>query len=1107
MLRVSRSLPTIALAATFAALMYSLAVLGIELTRFSGRLATVWLANGVIIALVLRQPRERWPLLLAGSFLGNVAAGLTVGDSPPLAVVLAGCNHFEICVACFIFERRMKYDEPITTLAQIGWLGLLAIVGPMLSMPLVGFALAAFGTAPDPNLIIPWLVADVLGIMVVTPLLLTLTGPRATGPDGRGLEFVLLAILSAGATSWVFTSESASLFLVTPLLVLAAIRLRLDRAAMLVVMVCAIGVTLTLLDHGPWSLAVISESERNYLLQLFVATAVMLTLPIAALNLERQRATADLRAREEQYRLLADHGSDLVLRLSAQGQAEFISSASIRLLGVEPIRLRGSALARRIHIDDLPRFVAALDRVRRNGEAVACFRMRHERGDDRWIEAHLRTSDGPAQTGTAQDNQQVGADGRCRSDGAKAPCEQPAALLALRPQSALAGGGGLPIIASLRDVHQRRSAEIMAAENAVKLRETNRLLLMAEELAALGHWMVDPVNRQIILSAEAAMLLDLPQVVIGPSGLLAMVDRHDRRDLLRSVVLARRRPDPAECVVRAIVRDTERTFLIRLQLSGEDRTPGLFGVISDITDKLAAQSRLVAALQEARSAALFRSQFLATMSHEIRTPMTGVIGMIELLSGDMTYGERQIYLDTLRQSADVVMAVLNDILDFSKVDAGHIAIADQPFDLGLSLQTTLRLFDRAASSRGLDLRMDFPEPGRIWLRGDALRLQQVVSNLLANAIKFSERGEVALRCTLQGRARGRQAVQIMVEDRGTGIPADILDRLFEPFVQGSSDHLGGTGLGLAISRRLIHAMGGTLEVKSEDGLGSTFTIALDLAAAEPLPAPRPADAPPVVARSLDLLLAEDNPVNQLLVTALLKRMGHRVTCAADGELALLRAEERRFDLIFMDMQMPRRDGLSTAKAIRGGTGPNARTPIIALTADAAAERRSLYTGNGIDALLTKPIGSAALAAALASHTGGDRSPRSSVEASRISRSPLDEKTLSEVRSMLGQARLEDLLKMLASELEARPKSIREALADHDLERAAAEAHSLKGAAANLGAGEVAQAAASLEDAIAVATVGNRSGIAPAIRNLAEAIAATQHILALRNPGQSLAIVA
>ncbi len=1067
MLRVSRSLPTIGLAFAAAALMYALATLGIEMTRFTGRLATVWVANGVLIALLLRQSRDRWPLLLIGVAAGNVAAGLTVGDAVPLAIALAGCNLLEIWFVATLLSHRLKPQGAIESLEQLSWMGALAILGPLLSTPLAGLSLGLFAASPESSPMIHWFVADALGIMVVTPLLLTLTGPQIRWPEGRLLEFALLAALAGVTTFWVFSNRASSLFLVTPLLVFAAIRLRLDRAAILVTLVCTVAVVMTLLGHGPLNDPELSDSLRNYLLQAFMATTVMLTLPVAALGLERQRATADLRAREADYRLLADHGSDLVMRLSANGQAEFISSASIRLLGVPPGDLRGAALAERIHGDDLPKYAAALERVRRNGEAVSCFRMRHARGDDRWIEAHLRSSSGPSDADIAADR---------------------------------------PIIASLRDVHQRRSAEIMASESAVKLRETNRLLLMAEELAALGHWMVDPVTRQIVLSAEAALLIDLPQVVISPTALLAMIDRHDRRDLLRSLVLARRRPDPVECVVRVTVREQERTLLVRLQLSGEDRSQALFGVITDITDKLAAQRRLVVALQEARSAALFRSQFLATMSHEIRTPMTGVIGMIELLSSDLPDSERQIYLDTLRHSADVLMAVLNDILDFSKVDAGHLAIADEPFDLGLCLQTTLRLFDRAASSRGLGLRLVSPAPGQIWLRGDALRLQQVVSNLLANAIKFSERGEVALCCTIQRRAGSRQALRITVEDKGAGIPAATLDRLFEPFVQGEGvDQRGGTGLGLAISRRLVHAMGGTIEVHSVEGRGSTFTIALDLPVAEPLPTPRPVDVAQGGSRSLDLLLAEDNPVNQLLVTALLKRMGHRVTCAADGDLALLRADERRFDLILMDMQMPRRDGLSTTAAIRAGNGPNAKTPIIALTADAAAERRSLYVGNGIDALLTKPISSAALAAALVSHTSTDRAPETSGATTGEPRTPLDDRTLAEVRSMLGPARLDDLLEMLSCELETRPKSIREALADHDLERATAEAHSLKGAAANLGAREVAQAAAGLEDAIAAAAMGNRSGIAPAIRELAKAVAAAQHVLALRNPRQSLAV--
>ena len=1061
------------LAAVFA--MFSLALFGLEIGREGGNIASIWLANSALIAFLVRRPQREWHALLPAIFGGNLLAGLVVGDAPLFAAILAACNLAEIALVAGLFSRSFKPTDAFHSLDQIGRLAMLAVAAPLASAMLVAASLAMTGKGLDGAPLLHWLAANVLGIILLTPLLLTWSGPRLGTAAGDRLEFPLLLALGALASFLVFSQTASSLFLITPLLVFAALRLRLDQATALVVLVCAIGLAQTLAGHGPLHSAPLDPSTRIFLLKAFMATVVTLVLPVAALSQERARTAAALRSSEEHYRLLADHGSDIVLRLDGNGQASFVSSAARRLLGLPEQALAGDGLARTIHRDDLPRFRSALDRVRRNGSSVSCFRMRTARGDHRWIEAHCRLA---APAGTDLD-----------------PPEGAPPAPALHPSAPAPA-----IIATLRDVDQRRTAELLAAESAARLREGNRLLLMAENLASLGHWAHDPIAREVFLSPEAAMLADLPQLTISPEELLASVHPKDRRVLLRGVALARRRDHPAECIIRIERRGLQRTLQLRLQQ--RDTASGslaLFGVVSDITDKLASQRQLVDALEEARAAADFRSQFLATMSHEIRTPMTGVIGMIELLSDEPRAAKRRLYLDTLRRSADLLMTVLNDILDYSKVDAGHLDFADEPFCLGQLLATTMNLFERPAMARGLRLVLDGPLPRSLWVRGDALRLQQVISNLLSNAIKFSERGEVALRCSAQPRAAGRVALRLTVEDRGIGISPALQAKLFEPFVQGGGPgSQGGTGLGLAISRRLIGGMGGSLTLRSVEGRGSAFTIALTLAEA-PVPdlaLPLPTlDA--TFPRPLDILLAEDNPVNQLLLTALLKRFGHRVTAASDGQAAVDAARGRRFDCILMDMQMPRLDGRSAAAAIRTGTGPNQATPILALTADAAGRSASGGEG-GIDAVLTKPIDSRALQDALLFWTSaagtGKPAPQEGRRA-RASATPLDHGTLREVGEAIGPERLDDLLDLLAAELEARPRALRAALADHDLDLALAEAHSLKGAAANLGASRVAAAAAGLEQAIASARRDDRTGVAPALRSLAAAVSDTQHALA------------
>jgi signal transduction histidine kinase/DNA-binding response OmpR family regulator len=647
-----------------------------------------------------------------------------------------------------------------------------------------------------------------------------------------------------------------------------------------------------------------------------------------------------------------------------------------------------------------------------------------------------------------------------------------------------------------RDFRARRKAELLASQDAICLRESNRLLLLAEQLASLGHWTIDPEQELVLLSPEAATLLHMSQRSMRPAEAMQLVAADDRCRLLRALARASRQELPVECTVRLRRGVEVRTIAVRIQRTGEGAGT-LFGVVSDVTEKLLAERRLMAALDEARQAAEFRSQFLATMSHEIRTPLTGVVGMIELLADEASPAKRRLYLQTLRRSADLLMSVLNDVLDFSKIDAGHITLAEEPFDLTDLCRGTAALYECAATSRDLRLLVELDAATSLWVCGDAQRLQQILGNLLANAIKFSRSGgEIRLRCEAEPAGSDRLSVRLAVEDRGVGIPADLQKRLFEPFVQGDTPLLhSGTGLGLAICRRLVGAMGGTISVSSSEDQGATFTVSLELKRAAG-PAELQVANEEVQSRPLHLLLAEDNPVNQMLITALLKRLGHKVTCVGDGESALAAASRRRFHCILLDMQMPRLDGLSAANRIRSMAGPNRGTPILALTADTAAERRPRYVNSAIDGVLTKPVDSQRLRQALNAATASEpRTCGEELTPSTPGLQTLDAAVLDEVREAIGQARLDDLLLLLAAELEARPKAVRDALAGREFDRAAAEVHSLKGAAANLGAARVAEMARRVERAIKTAREGAPDDLARALRDLAEAVAETQDMLA------------
>jgi CheY-like chemotaxis protein len=510
--------------------------------------------------------------------------------------------------------------------------------------------------------------------------------------------------------------------------------------------------------------------------------------------------------------------------------------------------------------------------------------------------------------------------------------------------------------------------------------------------------------------------------------------------------------------------------------------------------------KLIDALAEAREAADAKAKFLATMSHEIRTPMTGVLGMIDLLRSNPSEAERVSFLATLKQSASLLMAVLDDVLDFSKMEHGGIEIKRCDFDFEALAQSTLDLFFNAASQKGLLISLALDSGASPFVHGDPVRIQQVMSNLINNAIKFTDTGSIVVRVKARPAAGSRQMWRIEVRDTGIGISADQTATLFDPFTQADQEHgrrFGGTGLGLAISRQLVETMGGELGFDSKPGKGSNFWFELALDEAQAVPKRiRPARAVSP-ARALDVLVAEDNPVNQLLITALLRRLGHHPTCVADGLKAVESAGERRFDCILMDMQMPNMDGITATRAIRQSGGPCAGIPIIALTADASPERRRFYDNAELTDFMTKPIDGAALGARLAAIAV----PLNDDPAIVPQDDPLDLVHLDRLRAALGPKRLDSLLALFVKELASRPTDIRDHLLAGRLDEATSEAHSLKGAALSVGATSLGNAAFEIEKLTSATDVKTSTRL---LGELEQAAAAVRAILAARDDGADLA---